>query len=163
MAKQSLGRFSEKGRQLQKILIEFLNDEYFVKLIHNKNKSPITTALPVNFDNYSLLNTKLYTQVYRPPTDVESVYVCVFYKKGGIGGNNTYYKNSDITVAIIVHRDLWEIEGGLRAFDIADRVDYILNRNNVTESLSNDWFKGFRYYPVDDFYGVIELDYSNWD
>ena len=163
MNKLSLGRFSEKGKQLQKILIEFLNDEELVKLIYNQSDSPLTQSLPVNFDAYSLLNTRMFTQVYRPPTDSEVVYICVFYKKGGIGGNNTYYKNTDFTVAIVVHRDLWETSDGLRAFDIADRVDYILNMNTTTESLSKDWFKSFRYYPIDDLYGAIELDYSNWD
>lgn len=163
MNKLSLGRFSEKGRQLQKILLEFLNDEKLVKLIYNEVYSPLVPDLPVGFDSYSLLNTRLFTQVYKPPTDSEVVYICVFYKKGGIGGDNTYYKNTDFTVAIVVHRDLWNIEGGLRAFEIADRVDYILNMNTTTESLSKDWFKGFRYYPISDLYGAVELDYSNWD
>lgn len=159
----SLGRFSEKGRQLQKILIELLNDDKFVRLVYNNDYTPLTTELPEDFDPHSLINTRLFTQVYRPPTGSEVVYICVFYKKVGIGGDNTYYKNTDFTVAIVVHRDLWNIDGGLRAFEIADRVDSILNMNTVTGSLSKDWFKSMRYYPIDEMYGAIELDYSNWD
>lgn len=161
-----IGRFSEKGRQLQSILMALIEDEAFVKLVHNADKTPLETALPNSFDPQSLINTKLYTQVYEPPTDKEVVNVCVYYKRGGIGeGRNktTFYKNSDIGISIIVHRDLWDIEGGLRAFEIADRVDYILNRKSVTGSLSNEWFKKFQYYPVNNSYSVLELFYSNWD
>ena len=161
-----IGRFSEKGRQLQIILMALIEDEDFVKLVHNVGKTPLETPLPDDFDAQSLINTKLYTQVYEPPTDKEVVNVCVYYKKGGIGegkGKTTFYKNSDIGVSIVVHRDLWDIEGGLRAFEIADRVDSILNRKNVTGSLSHEWFKKFQYYPVNNSYSVLELLYSNWD
>lgn len=155
MAKELLGRFHEKGKQLQSILVSFLQDEEFLKLTQTD------FSLPSN--PYSLINTQLYTQVYMPPTDTVSVVVCVFFTKGTIGSNNTYFKNNDFTVAIIVHRDLWHSQNGLRAFDIADRVDYILNRNSTTDSLSTEWFKSFNYSPVDTNYSVLELKYSNWD
>ena len=163
MAELQIGRFSKKGTQLQNILIALLNDEKFVKLVQSPTRFPLDTIFDVTFDPYSLLNTKLYTQVYQPPTDTKVVNVDVYYTKGGIGNGNTYYKNADLSVSIIVHRDLWEIDGGLRAFEIADRVDYILNRNDVTSSLSSDWFKNFKYYPVNNDYNVLELVYSNWN
>lgn len=163
MGDLAIGRFSEKGKQLQKILLTLVEDDDFVRLVADPNYNPSLLNLESGFNPYSLINTRLYTQVFKPPTDVEIVNVCVFYKKGGIGNGNVYYKNSDITFAIIVHRNLWNIEGGLRAFEIADRIDYLINNKNVTESLSKEWFKNFRYIPVDEFYGALELDYSNWD
>ena len=163
MSELNIGRFSRKGQQLQKILIELANDNEFVALVADNAYSPSYNNLGVNFDNYSLINTRLYSQVYMPPTEEECVNVCVFYKRGKITNGNTFYKNSDIKIAIIVHRDLWNIQGSLRAYEIADRVDLLLNRKRVTESLSKDWFTSFDYTPTAEYYQVLELTYSNWN
>lgn len=157
------GRFSRKGQQLQKILISFLGDEELLKLVFLTNDNPLGSNLPVGFDPYSLLKTRLYTQLYMPPTEEEVVNVCVFYKKARITNRNPNFKNTDFTVAIIMHRDLWDIKGGLRAYEIADRVDRILNKKYATGALSKDWFKDLNYVPVDNLYCAIELNYSNWD
>lgn len=155
MANELIGSFHEKGKQLQSILISLLADEEFLRLL-----SP---SFDLPEDPYSLIGTQLYTQVYMPPTDTESIVVCVFFNKGDISTKNTHYKNFKFSVAIIVHRNLWNSQDGLRAYDIADRVDYILNRNNTTESLSEDYFTSFKYSPVDTVYNVLEINYENWD
>ena len=164
MADLSIGRFSKKGRQLQDILITLVNDKDFVKLVASSKYDPLNDSdIGDDFDNMGLIGTKIYSQVYEPPVDTAVVNVNVYYKQARITSGNPFYKNSDIVVAIVIHRDLWEMEGGLRAFEIADRVDLLLNRKAVTNSLSKEWFTDMKYYPVSSLYSVVELKYSNWD
>lgn len=163
MAKQAIGRFSKMGKQLQDILIKLLQDDDIIRLLVDKSDNPLSYVIPDDFDRYSLLRTQLYTQVYMPPTDSEQVVVCAFYNGGGIGGNSTYYKKNKLTIAIVIHRDLWDVEDGLRAYLLADRIDYLLNREYTTDSLSEDWYDKFRYRPVNEYYNVVEIDFLNWN
>lgn len=149
-----LGRFDVMGDKLQNILISFLSDEELLKLTQPEYLLPD--------DPYSLIDTQLYTQLYMPPNDTASIIICVFYSSVRPESGSSFYKNFNINVAIIIHRDLWKINGKLRAFSIADRIDRILNRNNITESLSKDMWTGMDY-SMNSIYNVIQLTYRSWD
>lgn len=161
MANEIVGSFSKFGTSIQNLIIQFLNDDDFVKLVVSPTDNPLSTIFDITFDKYSLKGTRVYSQIYEPPTDQEVVNVCVYYKKGS-RQSNPHYKNVRIGIMIIVHRDLWEISNGLRAYEIAQRVDEIVNREYASLSLSKDFFDTFTYTPVNTLYSAIELVYENW-
>lgn len=156
------GNFSEVGKQIQNVMITLLDDKELVKLIHyTDSNDPLSK--PVFDDQYSLLNTKVYPQIYLPPTDREVVYIYVLYQDFKKSEGNPYFKHGLIDIHIVVHRDLYVINDGLRAYEIAHRIDNIMNRGNTTGSLSKDWFTRCRFSMVNDLYSSLILTYSNWN
>lgn len=155
------GKFSELGSQLQKIIISFVEDEDISKLLYYKHATPLSS--PSVPDPYSLINTQIFPQTYKPPTDEQTVYISVFFGKFNKASNNPYFKRGRLYVNVAIHRDLWVIDNGLRPYEIMHRIDYILNRNDVTGSLSKDWFESATYLPVNDLYNSYTLEYQMWD
>lgn len=163
MADLQIGRFKNKSVQMQNLLIKLLEDDDFVRLIYNNTDTPLADPIPITFDRQGLLKTHLYNQMYYPPMEHEGIIVCVEYARSRISGGNVFYKNTDITVKIIIHRNLWNIDGSVRPFDIADRVDVLFNREYASGSLSKEWFKSMKQYPLSSVHNVLEITYSNWD
>lgn len=157
----SYGNFSDSSKQIQSLLVKMLENDRLTKLIYYTSSTPLSSPSLVN--PYDLLNTRMYTQTYLPPTDEQVVYVCAFYRNFRKDVGNPYSKHGQLEIAIIVHRDLWQCDGFIRPYEIAHEIDNIVNRNSATESLSNDWFVGMDYVPVNDLYNSIILRYSNWN
>lgn len=157
------GNFSEVGRQIQNVMISLLGDEELVKLVHYTDVDKNPLGKPVLNDPYILLNSKIYPQIFLPPTDTEVVYIYVLYQDFKKSAGNPYFKNGLIDIHIVVHRNLYVINDGLRAYEIAHRIDNIMNRGSTTNSLSEDWFTRCRFSMVNDFYSSLILTYSNWN
>lgn len=160
MAEQEIGRYYEKGKQLERILSKLLEDGEFLKLM-----SP--SLIPSNNPQDELMYTQLDTQFYYPPVDSEGIFV--FVTPANIRGD-TFFKNTDIKFSILIHRNLWTIKkelrkpSGLRAYEIADRIELLINRENTTKSLSHDFFTSSRQIEIGGgVYQLLELVYSNWN
>ena len=163
-----LGNFSELSKQLQQILIKIIENENIAKLLEYKvsdRNDPAYDPLsqPIVDNPYKFLNTQVWSQTYKPPTDTQTVYICVFFTKFRKSQKNPYFKSGRIYVNIACHRDLWTINNGIRVYEIMHEIDSILNRGDVTGSVSKDWFEGSDYMPISDLYNSMSLEYQFYD
>lgn len=149
-----IGNFSNLGEQLQSVILALLADQELVDLV-------ACTPTP---DPYSLLNTRIYPDLYRPPTDQEIVYICAYYDKFRKQSTNPYFKHGRLNIRVIYHRNLiYTSDGKLRHYEIMHRIDDIMNRNAVTNSVSKDWFDDASYSPINELYNSFVLTYENWN
>ena len=155
------GKFSEIGKQLQSVLVAFMQSDDLMRLIYYKDSDPLSQpAVP---DVYSTLNTQLFPFAYRPPSDTQNIYISVFFGDFRKSENNPFFKRGRLYVNVAVHRDLYLINNSTRIYEIMHQVDSILNRMDVTGSLSKDWFERAMYSNVNDFYPSYTLEYQMWD
>jgi hypothetical protein len=155
------GQFTDLDDQLQRVIVEILNNENICKLLYYN--TPDALSQPPVEDTYSLLRTRIYTQTFKPPTDSQSTYITVFFNDFDALPNNPYLKHGRLFINIMTHRDLWDINGGLRVVKIMGELDLLLNRNRVTNSITKDFFKNAKYTPVSDLYNSYSMTYSNID
>jgi hypothetical protein len=155
------GNFSNIGEQLQKILLEFIANDTLTKLIYYTHSTPMSEP---SLDNPNiLLNTQIYPQTYKPPTDRATVYIFVYFDNFYKDNSNPYFKHGNLNVSIVCHRDLWVMKDAIRPYEIMNEIDNILNRKNVSGALSKEWFSRATYLAVSDLYNCMSLTYSNWD
>lgn len=150
----NISNFATLGNQLQAIILKLLEDQELVDLIANE----------VGADPYSLIDTRIYPDYYRPSVDSELVQVCVFFNRFKKQNNNTTFKYGNLNINIAYHRNLLKTsDGKLRHYEIMHRIDSILNSNDVSGSVSKDNFDDAVYYPVSEFYNSFTLTYTNWN
>jgi hypothetical protein len=150
----NISNFATLGDQLQAIIVRLLEDQELVDLIANE----------VGADPYSLIDTKIYPDYYRPPNETEAVIVCVFFNRFQKRNNNTKFKYGKLNINISYHRNLLKTpDGKLRHYEIMHRIDTILNSNSVSGSVSDDNFDDAVYYPVNEFFNSFTLTYTNWN
>lgn len=152
------GNFKTLSNQLQSIVTAFLEDQELCQLV-------AVSATPLS-DPYSLLNTRIYYDYYRPPTDTELIQISVFFSDFKMDNSNPYFKYGKLNINVTYHRNLVNknpIDSTLLHYAIMHRIDTILNRNSVSGSVSKDWFERATYYPVNDVYNSFTLTYTNWN
>ena len=153
--------FGDLGNQLQNIVVQVLSNENIAKLLTYTESDNDPLSKPVVADPFGLKNTRLFTQSYRPPTDTAGVFLCILmddFKKA----NNIYFKWNTIKFMVIVHRDLWEISGNLRAFAIMHELDSLVNMERL-QGMGKNWFKRCNYYTYNDLYNGYIIEYSGYD
>jgi len=156
------GKFSELGNQLQAVMVSFVENENIAKLLTYKDKDIDPLTQPTVADPYALINTQIFPQTYKPPTDEQTVYISVFFGKF-YKSNNPYFKRGRLYVNISCHRDIWASGGRLRVYDLMHEIDSILNRGDTTGSVSQDWFESATYLPINDLYNSYTLEYQMFD
>jgi len=153
-----MANFNDLGKQLQDIVLLILNNEDIAKLIYYPENPLSQPPVP---DPFSLKNTKIYTFPYTPPVSEESVFLCVIlddFRKA----DNIYFKWNSIKFTAIIHRNLWEINGNLRAFAIMSEIDEMINMERV-QGMGKNWFKRCNYYSYNDLYNGYIIEYSGYD
>lgn len=165
---ECLGKFSELSEQIQKILIKIVENEKIAKLLEYKTSDKNDPAYdplsqPVVENPYKFLNVQVFPQTYKPPTDTQTVYICVFFTKFRKSQKNPYFKSGRIYVNITCHRDLWTINNGIRVYEIMHEIDSIFNRNDVIGAVSTEWFEGADYMPISDLYNSMTMEYRFFD
>lgn len=155
------GKFSELGDQLGKVIISFVENKNIAKLLYYKDSNPLSQ--PDVPDPYSLINTQIFPLMYKAPTSEETIYISVFFGKIVKSSANPFFKRGRLYVNIAVHRSLWQSDGTIRIYSIMNEIDNILNRGDVTGSLSKDWFESATYVPINDLYQSMTLEYQMFD
>lgn len=161
MACGNISTFEDLDTQLQNVMIAFLQNENICKLLHYN--TPDALSQPPVENSYELLSTRIYNQTYKPPSNEESTYITVFFDNFDAVSGNPYLKHGRLYLNVMTHRNLWNIDGGLRVIKIMAEIDKILNKNHTTNGLTRDFFKSARYLPINDLYNSYAITYTNID
>lgn len=153
--------FSQIGKQLQKVLIAFTQNQTLCKLVYNTSSTPLSE--PDVVDVASLIDTRFYTQTYKQPTEIKGVFIYAYFQEIQRATKNGYSFHSNLVVTVVCHRELWQIEGGLRVYDIMHEINTILNRKDVMNATSETLFSMAKYAPTNDWSNSMTLVYSSWD
>lgn len=156
-----VSNFTKMDEKLQKIIVEFLNDDTISKLLYYS--TPNALSLPDVPDKYSLLRTKVYTQLFKPPVNEESTFLIVFFKSFDGVPNNPYLKKGQLYIGISIHRQNWDIDNGTRAGQLIGAIDNIMNRNRTSSSVTQDFFRKCDYRVISELYNGYDLIYDNID
>ena len=156
-----VSNFTKMDEKLQKIIIEFLNDDTISKLLYYP--TPDALSQPEVPDKYALLRTKVYTQLFKPPVNEESTFLTVFFKSFDGVANNPFLKKGQLYVGIAIHRSIWDLDGATRAGQLMGAIDTILNRNHISSSLTPDFFRRCDYRQISELYNGYDLIYDNID
>ena len=147
-------------RMLNNISSEVINmileDEEVCKLIANNDKDYKNT--PIN-DTSKLLYTNLFPCdfSFEKISEVKT-YVVVDWLKGRFNGNKG---ESDLTIKVMCHKDLWNVDGGLRPFLILERIDNLFREQNKSkQKISLGKIENFtllKLNPVNDLSGFMTV------
>ena len=152
--------FNQLNDNMQDILIKILANENITKLLYYNNATPLQCATLV--DPTILLKTKIYTQTYVPPTDSQTSILCVWFDDFKQGDNNIAYKCNRVRFSIICHRELWQLDNGIRPFFIMHELDQIFNlKRNV--GMGKNYFIRCDYRSINELYNSYIIDYEMWD
>ena len=157
----NVGSFDDLDVNLQNIMITIISNENICKLLYYN--TPDALDKPIVEDNYNLLNTKFYNQTFIPPTETESTYITIFFDRfDGVDGN-PYLKRGRLFINVSTHRNLWNINSGLRVVKIIAEIDKILNKQRVSNSLTKDFFGKMNYRPISELFNSYDIWYTNID
>ena len=156
----NIGTFEQLDNQVQNIILKLLENENICKLIYYNTEDALTQP-PVE-NPTDLIKTHIYTQTYIPPTDEETTYLVVFFDMfDSMDGGNVYLRKGRLYFNVVTHRNLWNIDGGQRVIRLMNEIDKIINKNNVSLSLTKDFFKKANYRPINETFNSYDMLYTN--
>ena len=157
----NVGAFDDLDNNLQNIMITLLENENICKLLYYNTADALDKP---NVENpLDLISTKFYNQTFIPPTETESTYITIFFDRfDGVDGN-PYLKRGRLFINVSTHRNLWNINSGLRVVKIIAEIDKILNKQRVSNSLTKDFFGKMNYRPISELFNSYDIWYTNID
>lgn len=145
-------------RMLNNITSEVINmildNEEVCKLIANNDKDYENTPIP---DTSKLLYDNLfpYDFSFEKISEVKT-YVVVEWLKGMFGSNKGI---TSLAIKVMCHKDLWNVNGGLRPFLILEKIDDLFREQNRSKQrISLGKIEDFaleKINPVNDLSGFV--------
>jgi hypothetical protein len=144
---------------MQDILLQIINNKTISKLLYY-NATPL--QCPDLIDPTVLLNTKVYTQTYIPPTDTQACFLSVWFDDFRQGDDNIRFVCNTIRFGVVCHRDLWQIDEGMRVMIIMSEIDKLFNlQKNI--GMGKNYFIDMKYNRVNELYNAYTSNYKMWE
>lgn len=127
-----------------------VTNENLVKLLYNENDDPLNTDLPVGENPYKLVmykNLFPYMKVVDVDEEGANAYVNIYFGMGKNKFNSKYYKVNYMFVDVYVHNDLWDIDTGIRTYQIMHEIDKMLNSKTIPNTTIDFNFDEYKAIP----------------
>lgn len=156
------GRFSELGTNINYVIQELLKDQDLMKLLFYNNETPLSSPDIVNPSALLFNNIFPYPKLPLVEENQKAI-ITVMFSNARLN-SNIKFKDYKLIFNIMCHVDLWKIRGGLRPYEIAQRIDNIFNEKRGTSlSIGKVIFDDFIYREYNQKFNGFYLCYSLTD
>jgi hypothetical protein len=131
------GHFEELDTIINKIIELIMTDSSLCKLIYYDDKEPLKQN---DFDHNILMFTKIFPLPKKPNAeDKMGTMINIHFGKAN-PWSNSGYKKEILLIDILCHLNTWELEFGLRPYQISNRLDSLFNNKQISDISINKIF-----------------------
>lgn len=156
-----MARFKELNQNLEKILIQLVENQNLCKLLTVNTKTPLES--PDIPDTYDLIFKNIYPMPKIPDAqENESSFLTVWFDDLNRRPNSNAFKNNTITFNILCHHNLWRLNGELRPYAILHEIDTMFNQKRIS-GIGKVQLESGRFLWTNDFYSGYQVQYRMYE
>jgi hypothetical protein len=151
--------FKELNGAVNKIIEIIISDQELCKLLYYSEDDPLNQ--PIISNTKTLIFDKIFPFPKQPDAQLEKgSLINIYFLSGKPWSGNNGFKKEMIAIDVLCHLDSWKIIGGIRPYEISERLDTLFNNKNIKEISSNKvYFDGWTNIKYSDYFYGYRLIY----
>lgn len=153
-----LGNLSELNPLIMKVIEMILSDSDLCKYIKYDNESPLDNA---DFDSSELVRNYIFPMPKVPSAnDNASTFINVYIRNYVPSRINRGFSIIAINIDVMSHLNLWMIDGTVRPYCIANKIDKLMKSTILNEAYSTSELDVMDWKVFSDAYHGYRLTYE---
>jgi hypothetical protein len=154
-----MSKYAQLNIDKDEVKTQIFKNQDLCKLLYYDNDTPLT--YPNISNTPEALKSKIKTANIFPVAEETGIRLIILFTDIRPAGGKVF-KSSSIIFNILVHKDLWEMQGKIRALLIADKLDEMLTEDTKL-SMGNLESTGGRYIDVNDSFKGYSISFKSVD